>query len=226
MADLHKKSKNDYSPTSLSLTSKLLSANPEFNTIWNYRRRILLSMLNNATTREEKSEIIANDLSFLLPLLIKFPKCYWIWGYRVFLLQQANVFLDPKSSLKFWQGELALIAKMFSRDARNFHGWGYRRMVVREIELLRQNTDSDNQERQEESKKEEEGKGGTDSDTKEGKQDGANDSMEEEFAFTTAMYERNMSNYSAWHQRTKIIPRLLDRRCASTLKRRKFLDDG
>ena len=38
--------------------------------------------------------------------------------------------------MKFWQGELALIGKMLALDSRNFHGWGYRRTVVGEIERL------------------------------------------------------------------------------------------
>lgn len=50
--------------------------------------------------------------------------------------------------------------------------------------------------------------------------------VEEEFAYTTAMFYKNMSNFSAWHQRSKLIPRLLDERKAGDEDRRKFFDAG
>ena len=49
---------------------------------------------------------------------------------------------------------------------------------------------------------------------------------EEEFQYTTRMIETNLSNFSAWHNRSKLIPRLLTFRKASETERRKFLDSG
>lgn len=39
-------------------------------------------------------------------------------------------------SVELWQGELGLVTKMLSMDSRNFHGWGYRREVVENLETL------------------------------------------------------------------------------------------
>lgn len=50
--------------------------------------------------------------------------------------------------------------------------------------------------------------------------------VESEFAYTTKMIKANLSNFSAWHNRSKLIPRLLDERNADDAARRKFLDDG
>ena len=78
--------------------------------------------------------IIQSDLSFLLPLLRKFPKCYWLWNYRLWLLSLANSTLPSSISCVLWQQEFALVGKMLTLDSRNFHGWGYRRTVVANLE--------------------------------------------------------------------------------------------
>ncbi|KAK4186053.1 geranylgeranyl transferase type-2 subunit alpha [Podospora australis] len=48
--------------------------------------------------------------------------------------------------------------------------------------------------------------------------------VEQEFAYTTRMIESKLSNFSAWHSRSKLIPRLLDERGADENARRGFLD--
>ena len=50
--------------------------------------------------------------------------------------------------------------------------------------------------------------------------------VEEEFAYTTKMIEINLSNFSAWHSRSKLASRLLNERRADPLARQKFLNDG
>lgn len=71
-----------------------------------------------------------------MPLLIQYPKCYWIWNYRLWLLDQAEKHLEPPTVQQLWQEELGLVGKMLTRDERNFHGWGYRRHVVTQLEKL------------------------------------------------------------------------------------------
>jgi len=80
--------------------------------------------------------LIKEDLGFLLPLLKQYPKCYWIWNHRSWLLSTATTHLPADSSLELWKGELGLVSKMLNLDSRNFHGWGYRRSVVGEMERL------------------------------------------------------------------------------------------
>lgn len=83
---------------------------------------------------------------------------------------------------------------MLVKDSRNFHGWGYRRKVVSELESPKL---------------------------------GGRSMVESEFEYTTKMIhgDKGLSNFSAWHRRSKLIPRLLDERNASDETRRQFLDD-
>ena len=86
---------------------------------------------------------------------------------------------------------------MLNLDSRNFHGWGYRRTVTQALE-------SNNFLSQ-----------------------GLTTIMTEpEFEYTTKMINSNLSNFSAWHSRSKLIIKLLSEMDASHETRLKFLDDG
>ncbi|KAI9791834.1 MAG: Rab geranylgeranyltransferase [Peltula sp. TS41687] len=217
-----------YTREALDLTSKLLKLNPEYYTIWNHRRRVLLhelfpepkptspsvadpslfqtstspsTSLSEGTAATTCLSLIRADLLFLVPLLREFPKCYWIWNHRLWLLQQATLRLPRTVARELWQEELGLVGKMLARDSRNFHGWSYRRTVVEQLESGALAPEARGEER-------------------------VNDSMaEEEYAYTTRMIRTSLSNFSAWHNRSKLIPRLLDERRADERARRKFLDD-
>ena len=139
----------EFTPDLLQQTAELLKKNPEYYTVWNHRRRIFtfeFDNLNRSTASGQLKEyerisqtldLLHLDLQFLVPLLLKFPKCYWIWNHRLWLLEQASVLLPRDKSLALWTEELGLVGKMLSRDSRNFHGWGYRRTVVKNIERLK-----------------------------------------------------------------------------------------
>ncbi|KAF8435272.1 hypothetical protein BGX38DRAFT_1100370, partial [Terfezia claveryi] len=197
------RSQKDYSDATLALTSTLLKRNPEFYTIWNYRREILLNgILPPAVTpkpapdsEEEKSIllILKGELIHLLPLLKSHPKCYALWNHRLWVLSQSGIYLSLEKSQGLWKEELVLVGMMLGRDERNFHGWAYRRIVVGAIEkgMI--------------------GKGMS--------------LVEQEFEYTTVMIKSNMSNYSAWHSRTKLVGRLLEERGAKKQERMDFLED-
>lgn len=127
--------------------------------------------------------------------MVEYPKCYWLWNYRLWLLKQANERLGPDIAKELWKRELILVGKMLVRDSRNFHGWGYRRTVVAELESAKL---------------------------------GGKSMVESEFEYTTKMIHapKGLSNFSAWHRRSKLIPRLLDERKADATARKQFLDDG
>lgn len=143
------------------------------------------------------SDLMSSDLILFVPLLRKFPKCYWIWGYRLWILNKSKELLPPAEAYAFWQKELSLVSKMLTLDSRNFHGWGYRRKIVEALESFAP-----------------------------GDVPGSGSMVEEEFAYTTRMIENNLSNFSAWHRRSKLIPQLLSKRQASGNDRRSFLDQG
>ncbi len=86
---------------------------------------------------------------------------------------------------------------MLSLDNRNFHGWGYRGKVITALEDAGPRLMGE-----------------------------ATSMTEEEFQYTTKMIESNLSNFSAWHTRSKLIPRLLDERKADEATRENFLDSG
>lgn len=204
----------DYTNPTFQATSKLLAQNPEYYTIWNYRRLILQDVIAQELRKpaeeqqvdeadasaaqkagltpqqHEISLLIKEDLAFLIPLLKQYPKCYWIWNHRSWLLATATKHLPTQTSVELWQGELGLVSKMLSLDSRNFHGWGYRREVVREIEEL-----------------------------------SGKSLCESEFGYTTKMIQSNLSNFSAWHNRSQLIPRLLKERQAGIEDRKKFFDE-
>ncbi|KAL8666441.1 MAG: hypothetical protein Q9202_001464 [Teloschistes flavicans] len=191
-----------YTNELFQLTTQLLEWNPEYYTVWNHRRRLLRSFFEHENKSESDSNRIqqhlTSDLTFLVPLLRKFPKCYWIWNYRLWLLSEASRLLPPPTIYQLWQQELALVGKMLSIDSRNFHGWGYRRKVVAAMEELSSEIDASNS---------------------------APSSMTEaEFEYTTRMIKTNLSNFSAWHRRSKLIPKLLDERNATFGERCHFLD--
>ena len=124
----------------------MLRKNPEYYTIWNIRRRIFNNEFQNVQISFEAQhlsdnnrnsqilDIINLDLQFLFPLLLQYPKCYWIWNHRLWLLQQATERLPIDEARSLWEDELRLVGKMLTRDSRNFHGWGYRRTVISSLE--------------------------------------------------------------------------------------------
>ncbi|KAI9931314.1 hypothetical protein ASPWEDRAFT_166736 [Aspergillus wentii DTO 134E9] len=191
-----------YTPETLQKISDLLTSNPEYYTVWNYRRQVLRSQFAQATSgssdqpaAERITALIKNDLLFLIPLLKSFPKCYWIWNYRLWLLDEAARLLPLPLARRVWQEELALVGKMLSLDSRNFHGWGYRRLVVETLEKI-------------------------------ASEENAGESMaQDEFEYAKKMINANLSNFSAWHYRTKLIQRLLRERSAGDAERKKMLDD-
>lgn len=195
--------REEFTPELLQQTAELLKKNPEYYTIWNHRRRIYenefqqlnFSVANGQLSDDQQQsqvlDIINLDLQFLFPLLLKFPKCYWIWNHRLWLLDQSTMLLPTYKSLPLWQHELGLVGQMLTKDSRNFHGWSYRRTVIANLEAL------------------------------------TGHSMgRKEFEYTTKMISTNLSNFSAWHNRSKLILRMLDEQKANDTDRQQMLDDG
>ncbi|KAF1963123.1 protein prenylyltransferase [Byssothecium circinans] len=189
-----------YTVEVLGLVTKLLTENPEYYTIWNHRRRVLNALFSTAVgegdTAHSPGELIQGDLLLTFTLLRKFPKCYWIWNHRNWLLHKGESELGVGASANMWAGELQLVSKMLHADSRNFHAWSYRRYVVEQLERLPAPV-----------------------------HDTLGKSLtESEFDYTTKMIKTNLSNFSAWHNRSKLIPRLLNERNADSKARRTLLD--
>uniref|UniRef100_A0AAY4CAT1 Geranylgeranyl transferase type-2 subunit alpha n=1 Tax=Denticeps clupeoides TaxID=299321 RepID=A0AAY4CAT1_9TELE len=106
----------------LQLTQQLLSSNPDFATLWNYRREILL---HQETVREEDEvqKLYEAELAFLESCLKVNPKSYGSWHHRGWVCSRL-----PRPD---WVRELGLCDRCLLLDDRNFHCWDYRRMVVK-----------------------------------------------------------------------------------------------
>lgn len=108
----------------LKETTQLLRINPEYNAGWNYRRDIIAHL-----SLELNQEFWEEELAFSMALLKDYPKVYWIWNHRKWTLEN-----HIDKSVKIWLRELAIVSKLLQMDARNFHGWHYRRILVTKIE--------------------------------------------------------------------------------------------
>ncbi|KAJ2845405.1 Rab geranylgeranyltransferase, partial [Coemansia erecta] len=162
------RARKKHSEDALAATKRLLELNTELHTVWNYRREIF-AHLEAWRVTEKKKAMLEQELEFLLEIIMKNIKSYWMWNHRTWVLCQL-----PSPS---WDRELKLVAKLLAIDARNFHGWDYRRFVVSKI--------------------------------REASVDPAAVDRSE-FLFTTEQINRDCANHSAWHNRSKLLPAILE----------------
>ncbi|OMJ20811.1 Geranylgeranyl transferase type-2 subunit alpha [Smittium culicis] len=217
-----------YSRESLDSTTKLLELNPEIHTVWNYRRDILKHILspepetkienNQGSILEStdrggddtviassdssiekhsinKQEMLESELKHNSKMLLKNIKSYWMWNHRLWILESME---EP-----LWYQELEMINQMFKIDATNFHGWDYRRTVVKKM--------MDNDENAADGAI---GLDGRDGISAEGCKKGSTEhrksvSVKSEFDYTLKKIKENFSNHSAWHYRSKLLPDVL-----------------
>lgn len=123
---LDKRDNDDYDTEVLAQTTELLQLNPEFNAIWNYRRDIMGAIKDQLTLKFWDEELLLTMM-----LLKGYPKVYWIWNHRLWCLENY-----PSSDARKWQTELLMVGKVLDKDARNFHGWHYRRIVIQNLEKV------------------------------------------------------------------------------------------
>lgn len=145
------KKSNDWSGEAFELTSRLLNINPEFYTIWNYRRNILtrgifpsrslcMIPLRGNYSRDifsspaEINGILSNDLDMTTTALKAHPKVYWIWNHRRWCLENipdgGNNNDEHGWRKASWERELFIVEKMLDADARNCM---YRHLVQPEL---------------------------------------------------------------------------------------------
>ncbi|KAI8615778.1 hypothetical protein BC830DRAFT_261376 [Chytriomyces sp. MP71] len=110
--------------SSLALTTAVLDMNPDAYAAWNLRRRILSCLWAPKNDEEAVHQMAKADLKWIEKLVRSYPKSYWLWVHRGWLLD--NMHPDPD-----WDRELILCQAMLDMDARNFHGWDYRRAILK-----------------------------------------------------------------------------------------------
>ncbi|KAJ2353846.1 Rab geranylgeranyltransferase, partial [Coemansia sp. RSA 2618] len=115
------RSKSVFTADALDATKRLLEQNTELHTVWNYRRAVFMG-LESWQDPDERQKMLDGELAFLLEIIKKNIKSYWMWNHRMWALSML-----PRPE---WQRELLLVTRLLSLDARNYHGWDYRRFVV------------------------------------------------------------------------------------------------
>lgn len=159
--------------------------------------------------------LLEDDLQLTEHALRAHPKVYWIWNHRMWCLTQypssASSSSSGDSSSWVWERELKLVEKMLDLDARNFHGWNCRRAITTELAysilsrhpgtaelvasqppfpaLLSLGPIVDTEDEQVVQVKQELLK-----------------LADKELGYALRKIESNFSNFSAWHQRTKLLP--------------------
>ncbi|KAA0706755.1 Geranylgeranyl transferase type-2 subunit alpha [Triplophysa tibetana] len=117
-----KRSAGENDEEALQLTQQLLSSNPDFATLWNYRREILMH-LETLREKDDVQKLFETELNFIEGCLKVNPKSYGSWHHRTWVTERM-----PRPD---WTRELGLCDRCLSLDERNFHCWDYRRMVVK-----------------------------------------------------------------------------------------------
>ncbi|ETE64468.1 hypothetical protein L345_09764, partial [Ophiophagus hannah] len=113
----------------LELSNKVLGANPDFATLWNFRRETFL-YLEKEESPEEMQALCKAELAFLECCLRVNPKSYgtWhhlhCWDYRRFVVQRSKVL--P-------QDELAFSDSLITRNFSNYSSWHYRSLLLPQL---------------------------------------------------------------------------------------------
>ncbi|PKI82282.1 Bet4p [Malassezia vespertilionis] len=192
------RNRGDKHEEALESTTALLTVNPEYYSVWNYRREILEDMFAHDPSRKE--QLLDQDMALTQQSMRTHPKVYWLWNHRRWCLES----LPSEEAERKWRQELSLVDMMLGMDPRNFMGWNYRRYVIAELAAAMVR---DEQEQQ------------TippfpsslsspalSTQAKNAHLELAN----EELRYTLKKIEHNFSNFSAWHYRSKLIPRIWD----------------
>lgn len=152
---------------------------------------------NEVTNVKEQLGMIAEELKFLVKAIMKSPKSYTLWFQRQWAIEKGLEFeaavTQNNTTSMILENELALCDKMLKMDERNFHCWNYRYWVVdvyiREIQK-RLNAGEQKPE------------------WSDIWQNNLLPLITKEIEIAYNLITKNFSNYSAWHYRAKLLPKV------------------
>lgn len=161
--------------------------------------------------------LLEDDLMLTEHALRAHPKVYWIWNHRRWCLTQnpppppstaAAASSTSTSEQWVWERELKLVEKMLDLDPRNFHGWNWRRAIVEHLALSLLSSHSSTAPLAATQPSfpallSHPSLLAADVETQRG---ALLTLAERELAYALRKIESNFSNFSAWHQRTKLLP--------------------
>jgi len=173
---LERKEKPDLDEKNLELLIKVAAIMPDFYTLWNYRKKIILD-LKTKKPHEEFYKFLQNEINQTSYFQKTNPKSYVLWNHRIWCLEKVceiEKVLGIQLEASLLTAEINNCNFFLERDDRNFHVWNHRLTI---FNLIRENF------------KEKFG-----------------DFLKKELNFTITMIKKNCSNFSAWHYRSKLIP--------------------
>ncbi|CAO1617922.1 unnamed protein product [Parajaminaea phylloscopi] len=110
--------RKELSPRTLALTAHLASLNPSSYSVWSYRADILIDGTDEGLgSREDR---LIRELEWMEEMARGNMKSYQVWQHRRLILSALG---DPSR-------ELAFIASVLDKDAKNYHTWAYRQWVL------------------------------------------------------------------------------------------------
>mmetsp|Transcript_40023 Transcript_40023/g.87344 ORF Transcript_40023/g.87344 Transcript_40023/m.87344 type:complete len:606 (+) Transcript_40023:24-1841(+) len=133
---LEKRRQKVYTMHTHEITMKALQFNPEFSTLWNYRREIILHVGKG----DAGLPMLQGELKLLEKVLHKAAKAYCVWFHRRWVLDQL---VQRGSKAELLEAELALCDKHLQLSNRNFHCWGHRQWVIDRLRQLAPDTRPD-----------------------------------------------------------------------------------
>ncbi|CAL5354735.1 unnamed protein product [Camellia sinensis] len=115
-----------YTKEALEVNVKLLEANPEYLTAWNYRKFAVEHILSHSETDTEIDpdfikSIYSEELRVTERALAKNYRSYGAWYHCKWVLSRGHSSVDQ---------ELQLLGVFLKKDSRNFRAWNYRRFVA------------------------------------------------------------------------------------------------
>jgi geranylgeranyl transferase type-2 subunit alpha len=172
---------------------------------------------NQADTEDaklkRKKALLVEDLDLTIEVLRIHPKVYWIWNHRKWCLQELPS--GDEDSIAKWTMEIQMVNKMLDMDARNFHGWNYRRFILEQLAtpktLQAEGTSAF--------------PGSLISPLPEPLKKHQLALAEQELQYTMTKIESNFSNFSAWHHRSLLLIPIWTARGLDVVQRREERDE-
>nr|CAD7444788.1 unnamed protein product [Timema bartmani] len=218
-----KRRKGEYDEEAMEICEQLLTANPDIYTIWNIRREVIETFRENRfnlqtppavlRTEDELQSLLEGELRLTEQCLRNNPKSYGAWHHRVWVLDNM---VTPD-----WGQELGLCNKYLELDERNYEEGEQTKRPEKPIPTSTQAMDHIVELRQFVEGQHNVGPSIFQAlnkleeftttqihcwDYRRVVVERSQVPSAKEFHFSTGKIEKNFSNYSAWHYRSKLLP--------------------
>lgn len=104
----------------IEFTTILMQLCPDITTVFNYRRELIESLLQDQDAQSRAKTLVA-DIKLITKIIQSDPKSYTLWSYRQWLVLKLYD-IEPSILVK----EKELCSALLLKDEKNFHVWNYR----------------------------------------------------------------------------------------------------